>query len=497
MIHVRAEAVKNIRYAMAGKIFTLRTLSVIFISFLFLSCNLSSIIIDDSREFWAYNYVTDRDYRVRAELLAEGVHCNVWVEKGSGISNTQARNIANTYDGTIYGLMINAFGIENPSFNGRRFSDIMALADYFGDEDGKLCILLLDIKDGYREGVNESYVAGYFWNGNFFSPAEVPGANACDMIYIDTNPGMGGENFENVFTTLAHEMQHMINFVTRVTKISYENEYAPMDIWIDEGLSSAAEYIVSGQHSSDRISWYNTNGSGNTVNGLIDQGNNFFVWENHTTTANPYPVLDDYATVYLFFQWLRIQKDDSVYRDIISSNYSDYRAVTNAISEDWEILLRNWMAANYINDSTGVYGYKGEISITAHMAPARSTVSLYPGEGVYSPTDAGDTIPSQSGNIKYAGLDRTNADVNDNQVFDPGALLTYNINTVLDGAAETGTTTGKTASVNITPMGRSVIHAYSGPYRIGAGDILSRNGNNKNLTSSDIQNKIKGTVIAE
>ena len=493
MTRARAVAVKSIRCAMAGKIFALRTLLIIFITFLFLSCDLFLDVNNSPDNFWATNYSTRKNYRVKAELFAEGEYCNVWVERGSGVSKGQAKTVAYQYDNKIYRLMINTFGIEISSYNGETFSDTMdtmAFADYLGDKDGKLCILLLDIKDDYKAGVNESYVAGYFWPGNFF---DISGSNKSDMIYIDTYPGMGirDKNIENVFPTLAHEMQHMMNRVTRIMLSSSGSIFTPsMDTWIDEGLSSAAEYIIGGEHSKDRIDWYNKNGDSNArLKGLIDQGNNFFVWENHED-ENPYAVLDDYATVYLFFQWLRLQKGISVYRDIISSSYGDYRAVANAMGEDWDTLLKNWMAANYINSGTGVYGYKGEIPITTHTAPAGKTeISLYPGEGVYSLTNASDTMPIGGGvNIKYAGLDITEG-VNDSIVFNAGRLLTYNINTVLNGKAEIGITTGKAASVNITPMGgRSVTSSYSGPYRIGAGDILSRNGKNRD-TSWNFQDK--------
>jgi len=471
---------------MAGKIFALRTPLIIFIAFLFLSCD--DAPKKDTGNFWAKNISTDKNYKLKAEIFAEGKHCKVWVESGSGVSKAQANDIANKYDAIIYGHMINTFGIKNPSYNDKTFSNIMEFADYLGDKDGKLCILLLDIKDNYKAGENESYVAGYFSPGNFYSSAET---NKRDMIYIDTYPGMKAENIENVYTTLAHEMQHMMNFVTRVIKKSNNL----MDTWIDEGLSSAAEYIVSdGKHSIDRIDWYNENGDSNKkLKGLIDQGNNFFVWDNRMEENN-YAILDDYATVYLFFQWLRLQKGIGVYRDIISSNYCDYQAIEDATDEKWDALLRNWMAANYINDSDGEYGYKGNISITAHTAPANKTISLYPGEGVYSLTDENDIMPFQdinvNINIKYAGLDKAATAVNDDIVFAAGALLTYNINTTLGDKAEEGITTGKAASVNMAPMGgRSAVSSYSGPYRIGAGDILSRNGKKRNFTSWDIQDK--------
>jgi hypothetical protein len=480
---VPAAAAKNTRCVMEGRNFALRTLLVILIGFLFLSCDFD-FDDDDAKTFWAKNIKTGSDYKVKAELLATGDYCNIWVEKGSGINKTQAKNIADEYDKKIHFQMIEVFGLENPSFtykgNVMTFSDIMEFADWLGDEDGKLCILLLDIKDDYKKDVNESYVAGYFWNGNFL---DVTGSNYCDMIYIDTYPGMVGENIEEAYSTLAHEMQHLMNYVTTRIKRS-----TPMDTWIDEGLSSAAEYIINKEHSSDRIDWYNGNGySEANIKGLIDQGNNFYVWNNHKETQ--YAILDDYATVYLFFQWLRLQNDIGVYRKIISSTSSDYQAVTTATGKDWDYLLKNWMAANYINAGNGIYGYGGEISVTAHTFTSGTTqVSLYPGEGVYSLTTSGDTMPSQSGKINYAGLSKTSATVNNNINAD-GALLTYNINTVLDASAEIGTTTGKAASVIIKPGSSRAAMPYSGPYRIGAGDVLRQNWNNNDFTSWNFKDK--------
>jgi len=176
---------------------------------------------------------------------------------------------------------------------------------------------------------------------------------------------------------------------------------------------------------------------------------------------------------------------------------TDYHAVADAMGEDWDVLLKNWMAANYINSGTGVHGYKGEIMVTTHTAPAGKTkISLYPGEGVYSKTDGGEQIPTstQGSNIRYAGLATTGISES-GTVSTAGRLLTYNIKTEAiynaDGRLkdpETGSTTGKAANVNITP-GRSVTSSYSGPYRIGAGDMLFKNGERRDYPLWDIQDK--------
>jgi hypothetical protein len=478
-----------------------------------------------TKTFWAQNLATTVHYQLQAELLAEGTYCKVWVEKNSGVSANTARNMANAYDNNIYQKMIDVFSIRNFTYSGYNFSNIMELADALTDGDGKLTILLLDIKDGYRQGVNDSYVAGYFWAGNFYPPDLMPSvtrySNQCDMIYVDISPGVPGSDDSNM--TLAHEMQHLMNFVTSNVKRSNG-----MDLWIDEGLSSAAEWVYLGRHDQSKLNWFNNNGvydnnSTKVISSSIDEGNNFFVWENRVTDSNPYPILDDYATVYFFFQWLRLQAGEdantlalqSIYKDIITSTQYNHTAVLNALNakaqenySDWGTLLKTWLAANYINAPGGPYGYRSELVLkdlkAPTVAPGTTTVELYPGEGVYSITNSAGSTNAQGQNIRYAGLKESPAQVSDDNVYAGGALLTYNINTDAADAQEQGITTGVAASVSAAVSaaasaasgGRSAL-PFTGPYRIGAGDLLRRNGKDESFSGFNFSVPLREIVIHE
>jgi hypothetical protein len=478
-------------------------------------------------EFYAKNFsgTTITNYKLKASLLAEGRYCNVWVENSAGVGNATAQGVADAYDNNIYKKMIDTFSIRDFSFLGYNFSDIMEFADFLTDEDGKLTILLLDIKDGYRKGVNEAYYAGYFWSGDIFpndpNDKDLKYSNERDMIYIDTYPGMSTDAMKKeAYSTLAHEMQHLMNLVTTfVERSTVANgkitSVSPMNTWIDEGLASAAEWLYADNQKGDRIDWFNNNGEGtgsNKISGLINKGNNFFVWNNRTS-ENPYANLDDYATVYIFFQWLRLQTSTpagtSIYKDIITSEYNDYTAVLTAFNKNvsankyanWGALLKDWMAANYINASTGRYGYMNEPYLkdlkASTITAGTTTVDLYPGEGVYSKTSsAGSTYP-QGTTIMYAGLNKTSPQVSDSNVFANGALLTYNINTIVGGSAEKGTTTGVALSVDAaSPEGRSA-RPFTGPYRIDAGDLLRRGGNDAGVQSMDFSGLLKGLEVDE
>jgi len=439
------------------------------------------------QKFWAQNMKDKSYYQVEADLLVKGSRCNIWVEAGSGVTKTTAQNIANKYDNNIYQKMIDNFSIKNFNFEGYTFSDIMEFADALTDEDGKLCILLLDIKDNYEKGKNDSYVGGYFWGVNLLQndpkSSTYKYSNEKDMIYVDTNPGV--PDGEESFKTLAHEMQHMMNFATSLVK-RIDTDDILMDTWIDEGLSSAAEWAYSGKMSADRISWFNNNGvvdnnGTRRMTGLIDKGNNFFVWGTRDNES-PYANLDDYATVNIFFQWLRLQKgSSSIYKDIITSEYCDYQAVTNAAKSisnnynSWDTLLKTWLAANHINSSSGEYGYKGESAFSgmkAPAAPAVTSLNLLPGEGVYSKANTSPSISGQGANIANAYLTTTTLS---NSFSSGSTLLTYNKNQNLEGAAEKGVTTGAApASISIASGDRSVSAYFTGPYRIDAGDLLGR-----------------------
>jgi hypothetical protein len=441
---------------------------------------------DDDQEldgnFWAHDFTTDKRYRIQADKIAEGTNCTVWAEKKSSTDAEIAQNIVNEFDSKIHQIMLDNFGF-NFEQNSLTYNTL-SYADYLGDKDGKLCILLLDIKDGSgRE--NSAYVAGYFWAGDLLQGQY---SNNRDMVYINKIDNM--DKIGTVYSTIVHELQHMMNYVTsdrvRSKKI--------MDTWIDEGLSSAAEWIYTGIHPENRWEWYNRSGYGRGESSLIEKGNNFFVWGNRTDEYVD-AVLDDYATVYLFFQWLRLQFGISVYKDIIMSDYSDYRAVTNAVSldnkytDEWALLLRDWLAANYFNYHEGIYGYMDEPDLKAiksHYLPEHlgSSYKLYPGEGVYSYVKVQMNVPPSSEDIVYIGMRMSNSEGIPN-LYSYGSelytntengLLSYNVNTNKNGIRKDDViVTGSVPSASIKPSYNQISNNFSELFAISGTDMLKRN----------------------
>jgi len=419
---------------------------------------------DSDRKFWAVDVnvelTEDMDvekalYQVQASVAAEGDYCKVWVEMGLNIDFGLIEKVVKEYDEKIRPRLLPVFSysslIKDPGTQRVVASNILDAADYLADGDGKLSILILDLSRGRNSNSNYD-TAGYFWANNFYANKY---SNKCDMIYMNSRY----INRDIFFTTLAHETQHLMNFVTSYFQravVSDNTIYInDMDTWIDEGLSAAAEWVYSGEHTQERIDWYN--GSYNEVtnewepNGLIAWGNNFFVWG-----ESPEYILDEYSTVYLFFQWIRLQTggSDAIYKKIIGSTHWDYQAVTKAVGNkgsyvgenpDWPILLKDWLAANYLTNpgfNNSKYSYMNDPVLSTISAWVLTTsfisTALFPGEGVYSETQSVNNIyntyTSMSGpNIRHLWVGTKGSEEDDTVNTNTyGALITYNINTLDD-----------------------------------------------------------------
>ncbi|MDR2069329.1 MAG: InlB B-repeat-containing protein [Spirochaetaceae bacterium] len=319
-------------------------------------------------------------YLVDAQKLAENDFCVVYGETGRNISASAARAIADEYKNNVYPKITDAFG------------GIM----YMPNNKNKIILLLLDIQDGFSG--SGGYVAGYFDSTHMLSKKTYPYSNEAAMLFMDVYPG-DPSAVKDFCTVIAHELQHLIHF----------SKNPDRHLWINEGLSLAAEYIYGGEQITQRIDYFN----GKFVDTTIPLGNNFFVWDGYWEQRYG-DYLADYATAYLFFRWLGIQagQNNPIYQAIINSEYADYRAVTGPASQidlafsDWKTLLGTWMLANYYQKDSGLYGYQKQVpALTISTVPnyENAKPQFYPGEGVFSLITS-SVNPSQPDDIYYIGL---------------------------------------------------------------------------------------------
>lgn len=347
---------------------------------------------------------SNQTYITETTKLAESAHSIVYAENNSGVSVSTAQAVANEFE-SIYTLIRDNFGLE---------SDV--------DGNGKIILLLLDIQDGFTG--TGGYVAGYFDAYHLF---DATASNKKDMLFLDTNPLVVGSS--QFYATLAHEFQHLVNFNENYMRYGTEQH-----LWINEGLSSAAEYLYRDDHDNSRISYLDSDSNNTFVN-----GNNFYVW-----SGNENDVLMDYSTVYTFFQWLRLHSGNGsgIYKNIMDSSSMDYNAVVGAVnsnisllsSADWPRILSSWYLSLYIQDSSSIYGFKNDFSLTANLDSSGSSESLFPGEGVVdrlANDNSGNFVPSNPpANSYYVGFSANgDVDFDSSGGYDGQYLLVLNSST--------------------------------------------------------------------
>jgi len=196
------------------------------------------------------------------------------------------------------------------------------------DNNGKIIILLIDVRDDYKEGETETYVAGYF------DPLDLSNKNKGnygEIIYVDTDPGNPAS--EGTLSIIAHELQHLIHY-------NYDKDE---DTWLNEGLSELAPRIL-GLPSRSFATFLN-----NTNRKLTEFDNSIL----------------DYSKVGLFFYYIYRQFGINTIKKIERSEENSLKSIELALN--YEInkseILERWFIANLINDemiNNGIYSYMGD-----------------------------------------------------------------------------------------------------------------------------------------
>jgi hypothetical protein len=329
------------------------------------------------------------EYSVASTCRAVGNNCYIFVANDVwGIS----------VDSSAVAAIVNAFDNQTPLNPNKGI--FQTDVDTFGnppdvDNDPRIIILILDIKDGYSG--NSGYIAGYFSPDNETRPI-----GAAEIYFMDANPTdlktSGGLN--NALTTAAHEFQHMINW--NYHKTTSEATF------INEGLSMAAE-IVCGYGVSMQDKFAN------------EPNHYLFDWRSGDLNLS----LNDYARAQRFFLYLMEQFGVGILKQTVM----DYRdlslvgstALNKILSQNYSISLGrvflNWEIANGLNNISvnSAYGYSNQsIPVTTgttfynpNVNSTSSTLQMY-GAEYFTFTNSSDlniTFSSTGSNIVVKALE--------------------------------------------------------------------------------------------
>jgi hypothetical protein len=282
----------------------------------------------------------------------------IWVEDDSYVStchklkcvdDKMINTLANKFlksgsDNDIYDWVTNVFGEEWGSSNSSSLID----------ETNHIDILLTDIS---QDNKADGGVIGYFYSKDNFSTSQYSGSNERIMFYIDSVMYANGTSSwdendfwpQQVFSTLAHEFQHMIYFYQKNVKQKIQGT----ETWINEMLSESTEDLVAVKMNVDGprnvVATRGDAGDKNNRNGRYPLFN-----ENNTISLKAWDnSLENYSTVSSFGAYLlRNYGGAKLLHNIVNSNYINEEALMDAIhqhangkSKTFDDLIHEWGVA--------------------------------------------------------------------------------------------------------------------------------------------------------
>jgi hypothetical protein len=263
--------------------------------------------------FFTIDLVSREFVRIEAELRAMSAATLIYVESGEwGERVTQAD----------VDRMLEAFDRSTPPESVSPGEGIAAIVEsQFGpptdtDGDGRIHILVLDIRDGYQGG--GSFVAGYYASHD---QTHLYGSNRRDLLYIDSNPGDAGG--DDALATVAHEYQHLVHHAG-------DRDEA---VFVNEGLSEYATAMCG--YGLRRFTSYL-----GATDVPLDS------WSNREA---------DYERVLLWTLYLAEQLGLPFLSALFAEPANGVAGIENALatvaaSRTFPELLADWFTANAIND---------------------------------------------------------------------------------------------------------------------------------------------------
>lgn len=168
----------------------------------------SPLKVGATTKFWVTNTDTNENSQVSATLSYVTPHLYFWVQNGVQFNQDDLKTLAETFENKIYPTDREFFGSEwSPGV----------------DSDVHLYIL-------YARNLG-SNLAGYFSSADEYNPEVHKYSNAHEMFMLNADNLSLGEQY--VYSTLAHEFQHMIHWYTD------RNE----ESWLNEGFSELAAFL--------------------------------------------------------------------------------------------------------------------------------------------------------------------------------------------------------------------------------------------------------------
>ena len=195
--------------------------------------------------------------------------------------------------------------------------DYNIVHQYYGEEtdtdgNGKVSFLIANFSKG---------LFGFFTSVDKYAPQDIPAmykTNEADVLYVNYYYFKNGwEEYQtDLKATFIHEFQHMVLFDSR-SRLGLNPD---VNVWLNEGLSMLSEYY--GGYAAPHYRY---------VEGFfaLNQGISLITDDSS----------QDYGLSYLFVRYLQIRFGDDIIKKIYTSQYTDIRAVEEAVNMDFNELF--------------------------------------------------------------------------------------------------------------------------------------------------------------
>lgn len=186
-------------------------------------------------------YLDNSTQHKKATLRAKGNNCLVWVvndyynasgNSGAKVNSATAKTLADDFD-MIYQLVRAVFGEESETILG---AGPIGTAS---DTGSMVNIVIYDIDGDYVEGKTHG-TYGFFWSKDYYPKSVYNFSNVGKYFYVDSYfSHHSNTTRKEIYSTLVHEFQHMINFNQKFIK---KGIHSPT--WYNEMLSMMAEDMI-------------------------------------------------------------------------------------------------------------------------------------------------------------------------------------------------------------------------------------------------------------
>jgi hypothetical protein len=309
--------------------------------------------VGSQKSWYANDFRTNQRYLTSSTCRAVGTRCYIFVEDAVWLDRVSQAAVD---------AFKNAFDSSTPanSTKGVYQTDV----DTFGsppdvDNDPKIILFILDIKDQYTNTGSGGFIGGYFTGYNQLPVTVAPQSNVAEILFFDANPlnlnSAAGLQFG--LSTTAHEFQHMIHYNYDTDELTF----------INEACSEVAS-VVCGYPISEQGSY------------VANTNINLLSWQAQ---------LSDYSRAARFMTYVRDQAGVNVLKAIVQNPSDGAFGIDAALQSignplRFNDIFKNFTIANILDDKivNPAYGYtypnlpkaQGRLLANPNVATTGSTV---------------------------------------------------------------------------------------------------------------------------